>query len=208
LSTIRSQADDGNAVSVEDLPSSEMQGTEALLLAPVPEVDERNVDILVALDIPPPSGQGIERRAYFLEGFHPRQLPPITTVPTKEQRQKLLRERPQVMVLETPPLSASGTRPLRCSGGEASEVSSIASGGTTPLLALCRGDRLSHPVKQLAAQDKIGCIYAKRVQEKGKGATWPQLDKMPKSKTVLPIKPALPKKKPSNFFVGGRQVFG
>lgn len=84
-------------------------------LAPVTEVDESdhaNPELMASLDIPPPSAQRLERRAYFLEGCSPRRLPPISEPVKRSAYKRFIREGPQVMVLETPPISAGGNRPI------------------------------------------------------------------------------------------------
>lgn len=150
-----------------------MSRTQELLLAPVTEVDEGDAahpELMATLDIPPPTpgAEAIQRRAYFLDGFSPRRLPPLTLA---AKSKRFTREPPQVMVLETPPRSAGGERPL--------------------------------PQRQ----DVVGRPLAVRSQDK-KSVTCPRLDSGPKSQTQLPKQPALPKKQPGGFYVGGKPLFG
>lgn len=148
-----------------------MSRTQELLLAPVTEVDEGDAahpELMATLDIPPPTpgSDAIQRRAYFLDGFSPRRLPPLSLA---AKSKRLMREAPQVMVLETPPRSAGGERPL--------------------------------PQRQ-----DVGRPLAARSQDK-KSVTCPRLDSGPKSQTQLPKQPALPKKQPGGFYVGGKPLF-
>jgi len=110
LTTAESQV--AGETNTEDLIGSD--GPE--FLAPLLEVDEsedHNVELMASLDIPPPSAQRLERRAYYLEGFSPRLLPPLTPAMKNSKRKPM--EPPQVMVLETPPRSSCGERPLQLS---------------------------------------------------------------------------------------------
>lgn len=159
------------------------------LLAPVREGDENdetNVAFLASLGIPPATPHN-ERRAYFLEGFSPRQLPPLGV------RNRWKKQPPQVMVLETPPPS----------GGGGVEIAPQ----TAPQKAdadLGHFDPGRHRLKeQLPSTWPVAKSPRMDLSPKLQVRASPRLNKK-----NLPKQAELPKNKPAgNFYVGGKPIF-
>jgi len=170
-------------------PSREVQE----LLAPVREGDENSEmgsTLLASLGIPPATPQ-TERRAYFLEGFSPRGLPPLSD--EDRWRNRWRKQPPQVMVLETPPPS----------GGVGAVSIASESGPTRAESELGHYDpgrnRLKdhHPPSSWPITNKP----SPRIDLQVRASPRP-------SKRSLPKQPELPKNKPAgNFYVGGKPIF-
>lgn len=160
------------------------------ILASVVEVDERdetNLDLLAALDIPPPSSPRLERRAYYLEGYAPRQLPPLRD---GKKGSRPMRTPPQVMVLETPPCTSAGQKPY------------------TPLAAVPRPEEYRRQCEIFHNRHQFRAPSTFESKDKGKPVEKSAFN-VPKSMAQLPKSPALPKEKPAGtFYVGGKPVFG
>jgi hypothetical protein len=162
-------------------------------LAPVREGDESegsSSGFLAALGIPPATPQ-TERRAYFLEGFSPKKLPPISAIADGPSR-RFRKHPPQVMVLETPPRSVGGSV---VDDDGASTRADPDSG---------HHDHGRLRLKDHNAPSSWPVARSPRVPPSPKLQM--NVPRRPQSRS-LPKQPELPKNKPAGFYVGGKPIF-